>query len=102
MLVIQNEPPARYTKLSMPDPTLSKTYRWHALEASQAFHLPAGMTVSNLRSMDAQLTEYIGVLLLAALAVAATGGMILFSVILGKRGTRNKTKDSAYECGMLP
>jgi len=42
--------------------------------------------------MDAQLTEYFGVLLLAALAVAATGGMILFSVILGKRGARNQKR----------
>jgi NADH-quinone oxidoreductase subunit A len=67
-----------------------------------AFHLPVRKSVHNLQLMDSQLTEYIGVLLLGALAVAATGGMILFSVILGKRGARNKIKDTAYECGMLP
>jgi len=52
--------------------------------------------------MGSQLSEYFGVLFLAALAVAATGGMILLSTILGKRGSRSKIKDTAYECGMLP
>ena len=28
--------------------------------------------------------------------------MILLSVLLGKRGSRSKIKDTAYECGMLP
>jgi NADH-quinone oxidoreductase subunit A len=51
---------------------------------------------------DKQLLEYIGVLLLIVLAVAATGGMIAMSVMLGKRGNRSKIKDTAYECGMLP
>jgi NADH-quinone oxidoreductase subunit A len=49
-----------------------------------------------------QLQEYIGVLIMGALAVAATGGMIFMSVVLGKRGNRSKIKDTAYECGMLP
>ena len=46
--------------------------------------------------------EYFGVLLLTALAIGATGGMILLSTVLGKRGGRNKIKDTAYECGMVP
>jgi NADH-quinone oxidoreductase subunit A len=49
-----------------------------------------------------QLLQYLGVLMLFVLAVAATGGMIAFSMLLGKRGSRSKIKDTAYECGMLP
>jgi len=49
-----------------------------------------------------QLLQYVGVLILFVLAVAATGGMIAASMILGKRGSRSKIKDTAYECGMLP
>ena len=30
------------------------------------------------------------------------GVTLLISVMLGKSGRRNKMKDSAYECGMLP
>src|SRR6186713_2655019 len=52
--------------------------------------------------MGSQLMEYFGVLLLTALAIGATGGMILLSTVLGKRGGRNKIKDTAYECGMVP
>ena len=49
-----------------------------------------------------QLEQYMAVLILFALAVAATGGMIVFSMLLGKRGGRNRAKDTAYECGMIP
>jgi len=49
-----------------------------------------------------QLPEYLAVLMLFVLAVAATGGMIVFSMLLGKRGGRNRSKDTAYECGMIP
>lgn len=49
-----------------------------------------------------QLPQYIAVLVLFVLAVAATGGMIAMSIILGKRGGRSKIKDTAYECGMIP
>ena len=52
--------------------------------------------------MGSQLMEYFGVLLLTVLAIGATGGMILLSTVLGKRGGRNKIKDTAYECGMVP
>ena len=40
--------------------------------------------------------------MLFALAVVATGGMIVLSILLGKRGGRNRAKDTAYECGMIP
>ena len=51
---------------------------------------------------QSQLAQYIAVLMLVALAIAATGGMIAMSTMLGKRGGRSKIKDSAYECGMIP
>lgn len=49
-----------------------------------------------------QLTEYLAVLMLFVLAIAATGGMILLSTLLGKRGSTSKIKNTAYECGMIP
>jgi len=52
--------------------------------------------------MESQLSQYLAVLMLFVLAVAATGGMIGLSVLLGKRGARSKIKDTAYECGMIP
>ena len=52
--------------------------------------------------MESQILQYIAVLILFVLAVGATGGMILASTVLGKRGARSKIKDTAYECGMIP
>jgi NADH-quinone oxidoreductase subunit A len=52
--------------------------------------------------MEAQLTQYIAVLMLLVLAIAATGGMIAMSTVLGKKGSRPSIKDTAYECGMIP
>lgn len=52
--------------------------------------------------METQISQYIAVLMLVALAIAATGGMILLSTIAGKRGATSKIKDTAYECGMIP
>ena len=49
-----------------------------------------------------QLLQYIAVLMLFVLALAATGGMIGASMLLGKKGRTSKIKDTAYECGMLP
>jgi NADH-quinone oxidoreductase subunit A len=49
-----------------------------------------------------QFAQYLAVLILFILAVAATGGMIGFSSLLGKRGQRNRAKDIAWECGMIP
>jgi NADH-quinone oxidoreductase subunit A len=52
--------------------------------------------------MESQVSQYIAVLMLLVLALAATGGMIALSTILGKRGSRSRIKDTAYECGMVP
>jgi NADH-quinone oxidoreductase subunit A len=52
--------------------------------------------------MELQVEQYIAVLMLFILAVAATGGMIVLSMLLGKRGGRNRAKDTAWECGMIP
>ncbi|HSH93934.1 MAG TPA: NADH-quinone oxidoreductase subunit A [Roseimicrobium sp.] len=52
--------------------------------------------------MDSQLQQYIPVLILGLVAVGFAGGTLIASVLLGKLGTRSKTKDTAYECGMLP
>lgn len=52
--------------------------------------------------MEAQFSEYLAVLMLFVLAVAATGGMVLISTLLGKRGARSKVKDTPWECGMNP
>ena len=51
---------------------------------------------------DTQLTQYIPVLMLGAVAVAFAFGTLLFSVIVGKLGKRTRVKDTAYECGMVP
>jgi NADH-quinone oxidoreductase subunit A len=51
---------------------------------------------------QSQLGQYIAVGFLLLLAIAATGGMIGLSTLLGKRGRTSKIKDTAYECGMLP
>lgn len=49
-----------------------------------------------------QLLWYGPVLMVAFVAVATAFGMILISTLLGKKGGRNRLKDTAYECGMLP
>ena len=51
---------------------------------------------------DAQIREYVPVLLLAIVAIAFAFGMLGVSVLLGVKGRRNKSKDMAYECGMIP
>jgi len=40
--------------------------------------------------------------MLGILAVLFTTGMLVGSVIVGKKGKRPAIKDTAYECGMLP
>jgi NADH-quinone oxidoreductase subunit A len=49
-----------------------------------------------------QLLQYLPVLMLGALAVLFSFGMLVGSVIVGKKGKRTPIKDTAYECGMLP
>ena len=40
--------------------------------------------------------------MLGLLAAAFSFGMLVLSVLLGKKGKRSPIKDTAYECGMLP
>src|SRR5947207_5605355 len=51
---------------------------------------------------DPQLAEYLPVLLLLLVAIIFAFGGLGASVLFGARGRRNKIKDTAYECGMLP
>jgi NADH-quinone oxidoreductase subunit A len=52
--------------------------------------------------VDAQLAQYIPVLILLVLAAGVSGGMLGLSHLLGKAGRRSPIKDTAYECGMVP
>jgi NADH-quinone oxidoreductase subunit A len=52
--------------------------------------------------MDLELSKYLPVLMLLILALVFSFGMLLLSVVLGKKGKRPPIKDTAYECGMLP
>ena len=40
--------------------------------------------------------------MLGVLAVLFSAGMLVGSVLLGKKGKRPRIKDTPYECGMLP
>ena len=51
---------------------------------------------------QSQLAQYLPVLMLGILAVLFSFGMLVGSVILGKKGKRPPIKDTPYECGMLP
>ena len=51
---------------------------------------------------DSQLAQYIPVLILAVVAIAFSFGVLVLSALLGKLGRRNRAKDTAYECGMVP
>lgn len=48
------------------------------------------------------LREYLPVLLQIIVAVGFALSALIVSVLLGKAGRRNRIKDSAYECGMVP
>lgn len=48
------------------------------------------------------LQDYLPILLQVIVAVGFAAIALIFSVLLGKAGRRNPTKDSPYECGMLP
>jgi NADH-quinone oxidoreductase subunit A len=52
--------------------------------------------------MDAQLKQYFPVLILGLVAFGFAFGTLAVSVLLGWRSRRNKAKDIAYECGMIP
>ena len=51
---------------------------------------------------QSQLMQYLPVLMLGILAVLFSAGMLVGSIILGKKGKRPPIKDTPYECGMLP
>ena len=51
---------------------------------------------------ESQLAQYLPVLMLGVLAVVFSFGMLVMSVVLGKRGKRPPVKDTPYECGMVP
>ncbi|MCB1203236.1 MAG: NADH-quinone oxidoreductase subunit A [Verrucomicrobiae bacterium] len=48
------------------------------------------------------LTDYIPVLVQVVIASGFAVATLIASALLGKRALRNRTKDSAYECGMNP
>ena len=51
---------------------------------------------------QSQLAQYLPVLMLGVLAVVFSFGMLVMSVVLGKKGRRPPVKDTPYECGMVP
>ena len=48
------------------------------------------------------LNDYLPVILQALAAIGFAGAALWLSVLLGKRGSHNETKETPYECGMLP
>ena len=50
--------------------------------------------------MGIQVKDYLPVLIQVIVAIVFAASALIISVLLGKTGRRNATKDSAYECGM--
>ena len=48
------------------------------------------------------IKDYLPILLQVVVAIGFAASALIASVVLGRHGRRNPTKDSAYECGMLP
>lgn len=48
------------------------------------------------------IRDYLPILLQAIVAVGFAASALVVSILLGKVGRRNRSKDTAYECGMLP
>ena len=48
------------------------------------------------------IDNYTPVVIQFILVTGFAASMLLVSVLIGRAGERNRTKDSAYECGMLP
>ncbi len=48
------------------------------------------------------IRDYLPVLLHIAVAIGFAVSALVISVVLGKAGRRSATKDTAYECGMVP
>ena len=51
---------------------------------------------------SSQIYQYVPVLMLMVLAVVFSFGMLVVSVLVGRKGKRLPIKDTPYECGMLP
>jgi len=48
------------------------------------------------------LKDYLPILLQVIVSIGFVSAALIFSIILGRTGRRNATKDTPYECGMLP
>jgi len=48
------------------------------------------------------LKDYLPIFLQVIVSIGFVASALIASVVLGKAGRRNPTKDTAYECGMLP
>jgi NADH-quinone oxidoreductase subunit A len=48
------------------------------------------------------MEQFLPILIQVVIAIGFAVSALGISVLLGKAGRRNPTKDSAYECGMLP
>jgi NADH-quinone oxidoreductase subunit A len=48
------------------------------------------------------MQDYLPILIQVVVAIVFAASALGLSVLLGKAARRNSTKDSAYECGMLP
>ena len=48
------------------------------------------------------MQDYLPVLMQTGAAIGFATSMLVMSVLLGKKGRSNPTKQSPYECGMLP
>ncbi len=52
--------------------------------------------------MNPPIDNYYAVVMQLVVVCGMAASMLIASVVLGKAGKRNKIKDEAYECGMLP
>jgi NADH-quinone oxidoreductase subunit A len=48
------------------------------------------------------LQDYLPIFFQILIAIGFAAVVLTLSVLLGRAGRRNETKDSAYECGMVP
>jgi len=48
------------------------------------------------------LQNYLPVIMQTIVAIGFCASMLIMSVLLGKKGSKNAIKDTPYECGMLP